>query len=231
MPYFALVVDGDAAAQKSLSATLKGEFEVLTCGLAREALDHLRSTRPPDIIVVDYDLPDMEGLTFLKVLRETELGRNLAVILTGRRNSEERVLEAFAVGIDDHLPKPFDQREMLVRIRAVLRRRYERMEHFGSALSVGPIEIDPSQRLCLISGKRIALQPREFELLEILMRKAGRVLSRVYLLETVWGMRHTAQTRAVDVMVSRLRGRLGNRGGRMIETVSKLGYCMRNPKA
>lgn len=231
MPYFALVVDGDGAAQKALGTALKGEFEVTTCGLAREALDHLRSTRPPDIVIVDYDLPDMEGLTFLKVLRETELGRNLAVILTGQRNSDERVIESFNIGIDDHLPKPFDLREMLVRVRAVLRRRYERLEHFGNALTVGPIEIDPSQRLCLISGKRIALQPREFELLEILMRKAGRVLSRVYLLETVWGMRHTAQTRAVDVMVSRLRRRLGTRAGHMIETVSKLGYCLRNPKA
>lgn len=229
MPYFALVVDGDAAARKTLGAALKGEFEVTTCGLAREALDHLRSTRPPDIVVVDYDLPDMDGLTFLKVLRETELGRNLAVILTGRRNSDERVLESFAVGIDDHLPKPFDLREMIVRVRAVLRRRYERLEHFGTALTVGTIEIDPSQRLCLIAGKRVSLQPREFELLEILMRKAGRVLSRVYLLETVWGMRHTAQTRAVDVMVSRLRRRLGGRAGRAIETVSKLGYCMRSP--
>jgi DNA-binding response OmpR family regulator len=228
MPYFALVVDGDGSAQKTLGAALKGEFEVATCGLAREALDHLRSTRPPDIIVVDCDLPDMEGLTFLKVLRETELGRNLAVILTGKRNSDELVLEAFNIGIDDHLPKPFDLREMLVRIRAVLRRRYERHEHFGNALTVGPIEIDPSQRLCLISGKRITLQPREFELLEILMRKAGRVLSRVYLLETVWGMRHTAHTRAVDVMISRLRRRLGGRGGHMIETVSKLGYCLRS---
>lgn len=227
MPYFALVVDGDAAARNSLGTALKGEFEVTSCGLAREALDHLRSTRPPDIVIVDYDLPDMEGLTFLKVLRETELGRNLAVILTGRRNSDERVLESFAVGIDDHLPKPFDLREMIVRVRAVLRRRYERLEHFGAALAVGPIEIDPSQRLCLVSGKRIPLQPREFELLEILMRKAGRVLSRVYLLETVWGMRHTAQTRAVDVMVSRLRRRLGGRAGKSIETVSKLGYCMR----
>ncbi len=231
MPYFALVVDGDAASQKTLGAALKGEFEVATCGLAREALDQLRSTRPPDIVIVDCDLPDMEGLTFLKVLRETELGRNLAVILTGRRNSDELVLEAFNIGIDDHLPKPFDLREMLVRIRAVLRRRYERHEHFGNALTVGPIEIDPSQRLCLISGKRVVLQPREFELLEILMRKTGRVLSRVYLLETVWGMRHTAQTRAVDVMVSRLRRHLGPRAGGMIETISKLGYCLRTPDA
>lgn len=226
MPYFALVVDGDAAARGSLAAALKGEFEVASCGLAREALDRLRSTRPPDIVIVDYDLPDMEGLTFLKVLRETELGRNLAVILTGRRNSDERVLESFEVGIDDHLPKPFDLREMVVRVRAVLRRRYERLEHFGAALKVGRIEIDPSQRLCLVAGKRVSLQPREFELLEILMRKAGRVLSRVYLLETVWGMGHTAQTRAVDVMVSRLRRRLG-RSGKSVETVSKLGYCLR----
>lgn len=226
MPYFALILDGDAGARGALATALKGEFEVASCGLAREALDRLGSTRPPDIVVVDYDLPDMEGLTFLKVLRETELGRNLAVILTGKRNPEERVLEAFEIGIDDHLPKPFDVREMLVRVRAVLRRRYERLEHYGAALKVGRIEIDPSQRLCLVAGKRVPLQPREFELLEILMRKAGRVLSRVYLLETVWGMRHTAQTRAVDVMVSRLRRRLG-RSGRAVETVSKLGYCLR----
>lgn len=231
MPYFVLVVDADAAARQTLGAALKGEFEVAACGLAREVLDRLRSTRPPDIVVMSWDVPDMECLTFLRMLRDTEIGRTLPVILMGADKSEETVVEAFNIGIDDHLAKPFDTRELTVRVRAVLRRRYERLEHFGSALAVGPIEIDPSQRLCLISGRRVRLQPREFELLEILMRKAGRVLSRAYLLETVWGMSSTAQTRAVDVMVSRLRRRLRGGGGRLIETVSKLGYCLRDPKA
>ena len=230
MAYFVLVLDGNAGSQRALAAALKGEFEVAACGLAREALERLGSTRPPDIIVMDYDLPDMECLTFLKVLRETELGRDLPIILTSARRSEDLVVEAFKIGIDDHLPKPFDVREMVMRVRAVLRRRYERLESFGNALAVGPLSIDPSQRLCTISGRHVRLQPREFELLEILMRKAGRVLSRVYLLETVWGMSSTAQTRAVDVMVSRLRRRLGGRPARMIETVSKLGYCLRDPK-
>lgn len=229
VPYFILVSDGDAKLASGLAAAIRDEFEVATCELARQAFEHLRSARPPDLIIVDYDIPDMDCLTFLGVVREMDLGKDLPVILTGTGKSEESVVQAFQAGIDDFLEKPFDNREMRVRIRAVLRRKYERQERPDSTLAIGGVEINPTQRRCIVHGKRVRLQPKEFDLLEILMRKAGRVLTRVYLLETVWGLNAAVQTRAVDVMMSRLRKRLGRRSGRLIETVSKMGYCFLDP--
>ena len=227
MPYLILIVEGDAALRKDLCAALKPEFDVVGVGLAREAIAQLKTPRPPDAIICEYDLPDMDGLSFLHMIREGGLGRQTPIVLTSSRKSDDAIVAAFDSGIDDHLPKPFDSRELIVRVRAVLRRRYERIEHWGSQISSAGIEIDPGQRRCSVKGKLVRLQPREFELLEILMRKAGRVLSRPYLLETVWGMNSSAETRAVDVMVSRLRAKLGPRAGTRIETISKLGYCFR----
>ena len=229
MPYSLLVVDGDAAFGTSLAAFLKREFTVERCALAQQALDLLRKSKP-DLMVLDPDLPDMGGMTLLSALRDMEAGRELPVILMSRTKTEEQVVAAFELGVDDFLVKPVDPRELLVRARAVLRRRFERVEHWGAPLSSGGVEIDPSQRSCVVRGKHVSLQPREFELLEIMMRKAGRVLTRAYLLETVWGMSSGADTRAVDVMVSRLRKRLGASGKR-IGTVSKMGYSFVNPDA
>lgn len=227
MPYLIMLVDGDALRRKALAAALKSEFEVVPVGLAREAIAQLKGPRAPDAIVSEYDLPDVDGLSFLQMIREGGLGRETPILMTSAGKSDDAIVAAFERGIDDHLPKPFDPRELIVRVRAVLRRRYERIEHWGSPISSCGIEIDPGQRRCSVRGKLVHLQPREFELLEILMRKAGRVLSRAYLLETVWGMSSGAATRAVDVMVSRLRAKLGSRAGLRIETVSKLGYCFR----
>jgi len=208
---------------------LSVEFAIQQGQLATRTLEILRA-RNSDLLVLDSDLPDMPAMTFLHVLRETEYGKELPVIYVSERKTEESVAQAFGLGVDDYLVKPFDPRELLVRARAVMRRKYERLEHWGGSLSIGGVEIDPSQRLCVVGGKRIILRPREFELLEILMRKAGRVLTRPYLLETVWGMSVSADTRAVDAMISRLRKSLGKRACRLVETVSKLGYTFRDPE-
>lgn len=228
MPYHIIIVEGDEQLGAGLVQSLKGEFNVDLCRLAREALDRLRSKRR-DILLLDLDVVDMDGITFLRVLRESEAGRDLPVIILSPRKTEESVAQTFSLGAEDYLVKPVAPLELAARIRTVLRRRWERTEHWGSPLSIGGVEIDPSQRRTLVAGKRVILRPREFELLEILMRKAGRVLTRAYLLETVWGMSSTADTRAVDVMVSRLRRRLGPRGKKLIETISKMGYCF-NPQ-
>lgn len=230
MAYSILIVDGNSSLSSALVNQLKGEFEAEACKLGQQALDRMRSKRP-DVVLLDSDLPDIPGMSLLKVMRETEYGKELPVILMAAKKTEDSVVEAFGLGVDDYLAKPFDVRELQARLRTILRRRYERLEHWGSRLAIGCIEIDPSQRSCLVQKKRVVLRPREFELLEILMRKAGRVLTRSYLLETVWGMSSSADTRAVDVMVSRLRRALGKRGGPLIETVSKMGYCFRETAA
>ena len=136
--------------------------------------------------------------------------------------------EAFSLGVDDYLQKPFDQRELRARIRAVLRRRFEAVEQWGGPLSVGEIETDSSQRHCLVEGKAVNLRPLEFAVLEMLMLKAGRVLSRSYLLNNVWHSASLSDIRAVDTVVSRLRKALGKQG-KTIKTVSKLGYYLAPP--
>lgn len=225
MPYSLLLIGGEAGEQTAQAAALRPEFDVSGCRLGRQALEWLEKSKP-DLAFLAAQLDDMDGLTLLQAIRQIEVGRDLPVIVLSDRKTEEAVVRAYDLGVDDFLVKPVDPRELVARVRAVLRRRFERAEHWAAPLSAGGIELDPSQRLCQARGRPLTLQPREFELLEILMRKAGRVLTRAYLLETVWGMSPKAETRAVDVMVSRVRRRLG-RLGRRIQTVSKLGYVFR----
>lgn len=228
MPYSVLVLEADAEQRQWFTEWLATEFSVSACALGREALERLKKDRA-DLLVVSLDIPDIPGLTFLSVLRDTEYGRSLPVVAVARKRSEEAVLKAFDLGVEDCLSQPFDPRELVARCRTVARRRLERTEHLGTPLSIGGVEIDPGQRRCVAAGRRRTLRPREFALLEVLMRKAGRVLTRPYLLESVWGMSSSADTRAVDVMVSRLRKALGPEAAGLIETVSKLGYCFRPP--
>lgn len=230
MGYKVLLVEDDEEWALCVESGLKADgFAVESCALAARAFERIRRTEP-DLVLLDLNLPDMGGLTWLTALRETEYGRELPVIIMSGRKNEDEVAQAFDLGIDDYLQKPFVVRELLARIRALLRRRFERAEQLGSPLSIGGIELDPARRLCLVRGKRVNLRPREFVLLEILMRKAGRVLSRTYLLETVWAMSRFSNTRAVDVTISRLRKRIGDPEGKNIETVETLGYCFRDPR-
>lgn len=186
--------------------------------------------RQPDLVFLDVKIPDMEGLAWLKMLRHTEAGKEIPVIVASHHKDEAEVAEAFEWGADDFILKSCDPVELAARIQAVLRRRFERDEQLGCAMSVGSIALDPSKHECRVRGNSIELKARQFELLEILMRKAGRVLSRVYLLEAIWGMSRDASTRAVDVGISRLRIALGRRAGSQIETVERFGYRLRNPE-
>jgi len=204
------------------------EFRMECFSVAHQLLERLRSG-PANLLLLDRDLPDMPALELLRVIRETDYGKELPVIYISPVKTKESVAEAFGLGVDDYLQKPYDIRELRVRARAVLRRRFEALEHWGGPLAVGPIEIEPSQRRCLVDGERVQLRPLEFAVLEVLMLKAGRVLSRSYLLNNVWRTTASADIRAVDTVVSRLRRALGRRG-RMITTVSKMGYYFAPPE-
>jgi two-component system response regulator RegX3 len=207
----------------------EGSYVLDIVATGTEGLRHITDA-PPDLAFVDIDLPDIEGLAWLKVLRATDSGRGLPVIVASGRKTDEEVAEAFSWGVDDFVRKDCDPAEVVARVRAVLRRRFERPERSGSSLAVGDVALDPGRHRCAVRGAGVALRPREFELLEVLMRKAGRVLSRAYLLETVCGMTSDADTRAVDVTVSRLRRALGSRAGRWVETVERYGYRFRDPE-
>lgn len=186
--------------------------------------------KPPDMILIDIALPDIDGLMCLKLLRETKEALRTPIIILSEKYSEEGMAQAFDLGADDYVSySDLDPKELTARMRTVARRRLERSEHIGVVLESGPILLDTVSHICKVRGATHELRPREFELLEILIRKAGRVLSRAYLLESVWGMSNQADTRAVDVTISRLRQALGRRAGKWVETVERFGYRFRSP--
>lgn len=184
----------------------------------------------PDLLILDIGMPDISGLSWLGILRQMKEGMDLPVIVTGENIGHDEMAAAFDLGADDCISfRHCDPRELSARIRATLRRRGERSEHAAARLVIGPVDLDSSRHRCFVGGKEVELRAREFELLEILMRKAGRVLSRPYLLESVWGMSSSANTRAVDVTVSRLRRALGGKAAAWIDSVAKFGYRFSDP--
>ena len=228
MPYSLLLLDGDTHSNSLLVPALKNEFKLEICEPAHTALERMRSGKF-DLLLLGSDLQDMPGIAFLRILMGMEFGKGMPVIFMPGAGTETAMAEAFKAGVDDYLPKPYDPRDLIMRIRAVLRRKYENLEHMNSELSLAGIQINPGLRRCIVDGKRVNLRPLEFGLLEILMRKSGRVLTRPYLLTALWEMSSSASTRAVDAMVSRLRRSLGKRAGKLIKTVSKMGYGFIEP--
>jgi len=185
----------------------------------------------PRLVFLDIAIPDIDGLAWLGILREMKESKGLSLILMGEKLGPEELAQGFELGADDCIVfRHCDPRELSARIRAVLRRHAVHFELPAATLTLGPVELDPARHRCFVDGKEVALRPREFELLEVLMRKAGRVLSRPYLLESVWGMASTANTRAVDVTTSRLRKALGKSAGRWVESVERFGYRFSDPK-
>ncbi|MDE1975900.1 MAG: response regulator transcription factor [Elusimicrobia bacterium] len=183
-----------------------------------------------ELALLEKDLPDMSAPAWISMIRKTRFAENLPVVVLSRGNCpESSIVEMFDAGADDFIQMPCAPQELAARIRAVVRRRQAHSEE-SPLLEIGPILLDPGARQCRVRGKIADLRPREFELLDLLMRKAGRTLSRPYLLETIWGMDKTANTRAIDVGVSRLRQALGARAGRWIETVERYGYRFKLPE-
>lgn len=182
-----------------------------------------------DLLILDLELPAAERLGWFRTLRGADGGERFPVVLAGPEKSDAELAEAFELGADDYVLKSCDERELLARLKSVLRRRFEKAMVHEGVVKVGAVSLDLSRHVCRVRGKAVPLNPREFELLETLLRKVGRVLSRPYLLEVVWGMSASATTRSVDVSVSRLRKALGPRAGRAIETVERYGYRFRDP--
>lgn len=200
-----------------------------TAGTGAQGFKAILAARP-DIVFLDVAIPDIDGLSWLTILREMREGKGLPVIVAGEKLGADELSRSFELGAEDCIIfRHCDPRELAARIRAVLRRRGAGADQPPEVLALGPVELDPGRHRCLVNGREARLRPREFELLEILLRKAGRVLSRPYLLESIWGMSSAADTRAVDVTISRLRKALGKETGRWIESVEKFGYRFSEP--
>lgn len=171
----------------------------------------------PALVVLDLGLPDVDGRALFRELRER--GDTPVLALTAR--SEEKI-EGLEAGMDDYVTKPFDPRELVARVRAVLRRATG-MPGGGRVLEVGDLRVDPARHEVSVGGRPVHLRAKEFELLEAFIRQPGVVLSRDKLLEQVWGFAFPGETRTVDVHVKQLRDKLEGTTAR-IETVWGVGY-------
>lgn len=228
MAYRILLLSDDRSWLDSVTACCSQDYLVGSATSAAQGLDRIVEGGF-DLAMVDSDSVAAGGVSWVKALRHTDAGRQFPVIVVSRRKDDEAVADAFEWGADDFVLRDIDAAELLARLRSVLRRRFEREAVWGAPLSLGAITLDPARHACTVRKSRVALNPREFELLELLMRKAGRVLTRAYLLETLWGMSRFANTRTVDVSISRLRKALGRRAGKWVETVERYGYRFRDP--
>jgi two-component system alkaline phosphatase synthesis response regulator PhoP len=181
------------------------------------------AARPPDLVILDLNLPVIGGLEVCRVLRARSDARHLPIIILTAKTSESDRVTGLDLGADDYVTKPFSLRELTARVRALLRRSTSMSERPAGGYQGAHLTADFDAVAVAVDGDAVRLTRREFELLRYLVQNKNRVVSRDRLLERVWGYERLVETRSVDVHVGRLRGKLRH-AGQQIETVVGLGY-------
>ena len=220
-----LVIDDDQRLRELLAEYLGGRgFEVLTAEDGPTGLERLAARPDVALVVLDVMMPGMDGLEVCRAIRRDS--QRPIVMLTARGDETDRIV-GLELGADDYLPKPFNPRELLARIQAVLRRAGGSTSDEG-VLRAGPLEVDPDRRAVRLRGEPVELTTTEFELLRILVAQAGRVIPRERLMELARGEDYASFDRSVDVHVSHIRKKLGDDPKRptFVKTVRGVGYSV-----
>ena len=223
-----LVVDDERDLLSLLDFNLRAAgFETLLATSGEEALSHLRR-RVPYLVLLDLMLPDLPGTEVCRQIKSDPRTRHVPVVMLTAKGEEVDRVVGFELGADDYVTKPFSVRELVLRIRAVLRRAAGARPAERPPARVGPIAVDLAAHRVHVDGAEVQLTPLEFKLLTTLMGRLGRVQSREQLLEDVWEMSSELETRTVDTHVKRLREKLGS-GRDLLETVRGIGYRLVEP--
>ena len=223
MPATILLVEDEPAIQELIAANLtRAGHHVLRAGDAETGQRIVRDALP-DLILLDWMLPGMSGVEFAKRLRSEERTRSIPLIMLTARGEEQDKVAGLEAGADDYVTKPFSPRELVARIKAVLRRRAP--ETTEDAVEIGGLRLDPATHGLAANGNPVNLGPTEFRLLHFLMTHPERVHSRAQLLDQVWGDHVFVEERTVDVHIRRLRSALepSNHDG-LVQTVRGSGY-------
>ena len=217
-----LIIEDEPDLRELLSFTLSREgYDVMEAETAETALQMLDSTLP-DLAIVDWMLPGMDGIELVKRLRRDDVTEDLPIIMLTARGEEPDKLKSFDVGIDDYITKPFSPRELLARIKALLKRSGTPV---NNVLESNGIQLDLNSHRVTINGQEIHTGPTEYRLLELLVRNPDRVFNRNQLLDRVWGRGVYVEERTVDVHILRLRKLLKPFGlDRAVQTVRSVGY-------
>jgi two-component system, OmpR family, phosphate regulon response regulator PhoB len=221
-----LVVEDEKDVVDLLSLHLRkaGGFMISSTSDGSTGLSKARELKP-DLIILDLMLPKMSGLEVCKVLKTDPATRHIPVLMLTAKAEEVDRIVGLEIGADDYVVKPFSPREVILRIKAILRRGSA--DETDEQLTAGAITIDPARHQVLVNGKPISLTSLEFKLLRTLMQRRGRVQERDRLLNEVWGYESVIDTRTVDTHVRRLREKLG-KAGDIVETVRGFGYRLRD---
>jgi len=224
-----LVIDDDASLLRALRVGLEADgHDVLTAvngekGLAQTAL------KSPDVVVLDIGLPDMDGLVVCHRIRQWS---DVPIIILSATGGDDRKIDALNGGANDYVTKPFSMGELEARIRVVLRgRASERGDDAPSELSLGPLELNLVHHEVLLGGKRIELTTKEFNLLAFLARHHGRTCTYQMILQAVWGVGYGDEAQYVHAYVHRLRQKLGDESGTLIQTTPGVGYSLQSKEA
>jgi two-component system phosphate regulon response regulator PhoB len=223
MPATILVVEDEPAIQELISATLQhAGHRVMRAYSAEEAVPLVNGTLP-DVVLLDWMLPGMNGIQFARRLRGEDRTRELPIIMLTARGEEQDKVAGLDSGADDYLTKPFSPRELVARIKAVLRRRAPQMTE--DCVEVDGLRVDPVTHRVTGNSSQLDLGPTEFRLLHFFMTHQERVFNRTMLLDQVWGDHVFVEERTVDVHIRRLRAVLEATGhDRLIQTVRGSGY-------
>ena len=215
-----LIVDDDPDIVRLVSYNLaQSGFEPVHANTGREALAIVQK-QPPDLIILDLMLPDVDGIEVCRSLRSQAISEHIPIVMLTARGEEIDRVVGFELGADDYVMKPFSPRELVLRVKSILRRsRTDQTE----MLRAGKIQIYPARRQCFVGTASIPLTVKEFDLLHELIRAHGNVLTRESLMDRVWGYHGDATSRILDTHVRRLREKLGA-DGVSVETVRGIGY-------
>jgi two-component system, OmpR family, response regulator RegX3 len=218
-----LVVEDEESFSDALSFMLRKEgYEVSVAPTGPAALEEFERSGA-DLVLLDLMLPGLPGTEVCRQLRSRS---QVPVIMLTAKDSEVDKVVGLELGADDYVTKPFSSRELVARIRAVLRRGAEPEDVAFGALEAGPVRMDVERHVVTVAGAQVAMPLKEFELLELLLRNAGRVLTRMQLIDRVWGSDYVGDTKTLDVHVKRLRGKVepDPANPRHLVTVRGLGY-------
>ena len=226
MPHHIVIVEDEPVTQARLQSYFTQEGYTVSVTASGAGLREIMQNQPVDLILLDIMLPGEDGITILRRLRAAPDTAKIPVILLTAKNTEYDKVVGLDTGADDYIPKPFGMMELIARIRAVLRRTEDMQDKDEPRpLVAGGICVDERAHTVFVNEQEVQLTLKEYQLLCLLMKNRGAVLTRDVLLENIWGYNNESETRTVDVHIRTLRQKLGADGA-LIETVRGVGYRM-----
>ena len=219
-----LVIDDEMHIVELLKFNLEVNGYIVDYSLDSFEGYHKAKELKPNLILLDWMLPNISGIDLLKKIRSDETLEQIPVIMLTAKNMEEDKLEGLEDGADDYITKPFSVKEVLARITSVLRRYKYTSNEKIEVLKADDIQVNVNKHIVTKNGQEIELTLKEFQILKLLIENKGNVLTRTFLLDKIWGYDYYGETRTLDVHIRHLRKKIGDNDSKLIETVRGVGY-------